>query len=111
MKQLIAVVVSVGFAVVASSCVGVPIPKDQLTDPGALLFNGYTKKEVGCYRCHNGDGKGGRGPSLVERVPKLTLEEVTDVIKNGKKSMPKYGPRMTEEEITQLATWVKTAFP
>ena len=45
----------------------------NITNPGALLFNGYTEREVDCYRCHNGDGAvTWRGPALSKRVPKLS---------------------------------------
>ena len=93
-------------------CAGVPLPKEQLSDPGALLYNGYTRPEVDCYICHNGDGKGARGPALVSKVPRLSEEKVVRAIKSAKGlHMPKYDSKMTDEEIALVARWLKASFP
>ena len=42
------------------SCAGTQTPKDRITDPGELLFNGQTVSGIDCYSCHNGDGTGGK---------------------------------------------------
>ncbi len=107
MRMIIVAGLSLGLSF---SCAGVPLPREQLTDPGALLFNGYTRGTVDCFHCHNGDAKGARGPSLEHRVPRLGATGITKVIKNGSGFMPKYAD-MTDDEILQVVGWLKTTFP
>jgi mono/diheme cytochrome c family protein len=99
------------FAVLFSGCAGVQLPRQSLTDPGQLLFNGYTKPEVNCYHCHNGDGKGARGPNLTKRVPGMTDEGIKNTILDGKGFMPSFKGKISDEEIGQITTWLRAAFP
>jgi mono/diheme cytochrome c family protein len=95
----------------ASGCAGVPVPKDKLTDPGALLFNGYANKDVDCYHCHNGDGSGTlRGPDLGKKVPTDSDEEIKKTILEGKAIMPSYKGKLSDEELGQLTTWLRATF-
>lgn len=97
---------------VASSCAGVQLPKDSLSDPGALLFNGYTHEKVDCWRCHNGDGNGSaKGPGLALRVPKKSDERLATLIRDGKGRMPGFKDDLSDAEVTQLVSWLRTAFP
>ncbi len=96
---------------VFSGCAGVPLPRESLTDPGALLFNGYTKPEVNCFHCHNGDGHGARGPNLTGRVPGLTDEGIKNTIVDGKGFMPGFKGKITDEDIAQITTWLRASFP
>jgi mono/diheme cytochrome c family protein len=99
-------------AFVASSCAGVQLPKESLSHPGALLFNGYTHEQVDCWVCHNGDGRGsGRGPSLVARVPKKSDERLGQLIREGKGRMPGYQAYLSDDEVAQLVSWLRAAFP
>lgn len=75
------------------------------------MYNGYSKPEVDCFICHNGDGKGARGPALVSKVPRLSEEKIVGVIRNARGFMPKYGSKMTDEEMIQVARWLKSTFP
>jgi mono/diheme cytochrome c family protein len=98
--------------VFAASCAGVPLPKESLSDPGALLFNGYTKEKVDCFRCHNGNGQGsGRGPSLAAKVPKKSDERLGKVIREGEGFMPDFKDNLTDEEVGQLIGWLRASFP
>jgi mono/diheme cytochrome c family protein len=99
--------------VLTTACAGAPIARDRLTDPGALLFNGYTKPDVDCYKCHGGDGGGVflRGPGLAGRVPSLTPEQITEVIQKGKGFMPSFVDKLNKEEINQIISWLKQTFP
>jgi len=95
-----------------AACAGVQLPKEQLTEPSALLFNGYVRAEVDCWHCHNGDGKGsGKGPNLTRRVARMTKEKVARVIRDGDGYMPDFKKVLSEEEIVGLATWLKVQFP
>ena len=94
-----------------TACAGVQLPKDTLSDPGALLFNGYVDDKVDCWNCHNGNGQGaGRGPNLANRVPKKTDERLTKVIKEGSGFMPAFR-NLSEAQVTQLIGWMRTTFP
>ena len=106
MKRSVLVVL----AVVGSACAGVQLPKEQLTEPGALLFNGYVKTDADCWHCHNGDGKGARGPSLAVRVPKLSAEAIKKTIREGDGFMPKYDT-LSDDEVNLLTTWLQATFP
>ena len=93
------------------ACAGVPLPREALTDPGALLYNGYTAPKVDCFRCHNGDGTGAWGPSLVKRVPRLKAEKLARVIRQGPGTMPKYeSDVLSDAELQQLVGWLKSRF-
>lgn len=95
----------------SSACAGIPLPRESLSDPGALLYNGYTSPKVDCFRCHNGDGTGVWGPSLVKRVPRLKAEKLATVIRQGPGSMPKYeADVLSDAELQQLVDWLKGSF-
>lgn len=109
-KLLVVSLVVVSLA--ASSCAGIPLPKDTLTDPGALLFNGYVRPAVDCYACHNGDGKGARGPSLAREVRETSAEKLAAIIRKGPGPMPAYGADvLSDDELGQLVSWLKATFP
>ncbi len=110
MKHL---VLLASLALVGAGCAGLPIPKEKLTDPGALLFNGYADVKVDCFRCHNGDATGsGSGPALGSRVRRMSAGRIGKVIREGDFPMPKYGPEvLSEEQLTQVVTWLKATFP
>jgi mono/diheme cytochrome c family protein len=96
-----------------SACAGVQLPKEKLGDsPGALMFNGYTKAEVGCYACHNGDAAGTmRGPGLADHVRDDSDSQLAEVIKNGNGRMPAHKDRLTDDEVGQLVGWLRATFP
>ena len=104
---------SVAFALIGAACAGAPIARDRLTDPGALLYNGYSNPAVDCYKCHGGDGSGAflRGPGLADRVPSLTPEQIAEVIQKGKGHMPSFSEKLTRTEIDQIVAWLKASFP
>jgi mono/diheme cytochrome c family protein len=96
-----------------AACAGKPVAREQLTDRGALLFNGYSKPDVDCYKCHGGDGKGAfiHGPDLSSHVPKMDDAAIANIIKNGKGHMPAFGAKLSDAEIADLTTWLRQAFP
>jgi mono/diheme cytochrome c family protein len=99
-------------AALSASCVtGKQLPREQLTDPGALLFNGYTRGDVDCFTCHNGDGLGARGPGLTRRVPALSDEKFRKLVKEGGRWMPSFGDKVTDEDVTALLGWLRKTFP
>jgi cytochrome c551 len=99
--------------VLLTACAGVPLPREQISDPGQLLFDGYTKPKVDCFHCHNGDGRGRniKGPSLADRVPKLSDADLKSVIVTGEGLMPGFQDELSDEELGQITRWLRQAFP
>jgi mono/diheme cytochrome c family protein len=93
------------------ACAGKQTPRDQITDPGELIFNGLTVADVDCYKCHGGDGTGTwRGPSLVERIPKLTDPAIAKTINEGPGMMPAFKGRLDDQQIAALTAWLRGRF-
>jgi mono/diheme cytochrome c family protein len=69
-----------------------------------------------CAGCHGPDGTGSTaaGKAMKVRdfhdpeVQKETDAELTDIITNGKNKMPKYGDKLKDTEIKELAAYVHT---
>ncbi len=96
---------------VVGCAAGVQLAKEKIQDPGQLLFNGYTKPEVNCYHCHNGDGRGsGRGPDLSKAVPKMPDAKVLEIIAQGEGFMPGFAEKLSEPERGQILAWLRSAF-
>lgn len=94
------------------SCAGTQIPKDRITDPGEMLFNGQISSSIDCYRCHNGDGKGTwRGPNLAKQVPKLSDKAIAVTINEGPGMMPSYRGRIDDQQIAAITAWLRKQFP
>jgi len=93
------------------SCAGKQTPRDQITDPGELVFNGLSVVDVACYKCHGGDGTGTwRGPSLVERVPKLTDPAIEKAINEGPGMMPAFKGKLDGQQMAALTAWLRGHF-
>lgn len=58
-----------------------------------------------CMSCHGGNLQGGVGPALDKIGAKLTKEELIDIMKNGKGSMPSM-PQMSDQAQEKLADWL-----
>lgn len=63
-----------------------------------------------CAGCHGGDGSGGIGPKLATRVvvrfPDPAKQVV--VVTEGRRGMPAFGGRLTEEEIAAVVEYTRT---
>ncbi|MDB4957963.1 MAG: hypothetical protein JWO36_5532 [Myxococcales bacterium] len=95
----------------ACAAPGKQLPRTAITDPGELLFNGYAKPDVTCYKCHNGDGTGTkRAPALATRVPKLTDDQLRTVILEGRGKMPAWRKHLTDDEVAQLTVFLRARF-
>jgi mono/diheme cytochrome c family protein len=65
-----------------------------------------------CAKCHGktGEGRHFAGPSLVsEQVTSTSAEDLNNVITNGKHHMPKFGGKLTAEEINTLVQQIKAS--
>lgn len=58
-----------------------------------------------CASCHGQNLEGGLGPSLQKIGSKLSKEEIEDIIKNGKNSMPSQ-PQVSEQARSKLSEWL-----
>ena len=93
------------------ACGGSQLPRDQVSDPGQLIFEGYTKSEVKCFECHDGSGLGTKyGPSLAKRVPNLTDVALRARIVDGKGKMPSFKGKLSDPELDQLTAWLRKSF-
>jgi mono/diheme cytochrome c family protein len=90
------------------ACAGKQTPKDTISDPGQMLFNGQTISTIDCYKCHGGDGSGTwRGPNLAERLPKLSDEGVAKAILEGPGMMPSYKGKIDAPQIAAVTAWLR----
>jgi len=108
------VIRGLGLALVlgGAACAGTQVAPDRITSPGEALFNGRTKPDVNCYKCHNGDGTGTwRGPNLAKRVPGLTDPEIAKTILEGPGFMPSFQGKVDAADIQQITLWLRQRFP
>jgi cytochrome c551 len=64
--------------------------------------------QANCAACHGAEGQGGVGPSLQGIGEVHTVQELAEVITNGRGAMPAWQGRLTPEEINAVATYVST---
>lgn len=85
-----------------------PAPAAAIEAAGGI--DGSVVYEAKCAGCHGGDGSGGIGPKLADRVvvrfPDPAAQVV--VITEGKRGMPAFGGRLTEEEIAAVVEYTRT---
>jgi mono/diheme cytochrome c family protein len=93
------------------SCAGKQTPRDRITDPGEMIYNGLTVSGVDCYKCHNADGTGTwRGANLAERVPKLTDPAIEKAINEGPGMMPAFKGKLDAQQMAAITTWLRGRF-
>lgn len=66
-----------------------------------------TPKEIyqqSCVSCHGGNYEGGVGPALTSVGGRLSADQIKEVLKNGRGSMP--GGLVPEEKLDEMAKWV-----
>jgi mono/diheme cytochrome c family protein len=98
-------------ACVFLACASKQTPRDRITDPGELLFNGFTVSGIDCYSCHKGDGTGTwRGPNLGEKVPKLSDAAIEKAILEGPGMMPAYKEKVDSQQIAAITAWLRGRF-
>lgn len=109
-RSLHYLIVATLFVPLLGACsTGVQLARDGGGDLGRDLFNGYVKKDVTCYKCHNGDGTGTyKAPALTDVEFVLSDDEIRSTIQEGSGLMPSFGKRLSEEEIDKIVAYLKT---
>ena len=75
-----------------------------------LTENLVYKKD--CAKCHGktAEGRHFGGPSLIsDKTAAASVEDVRNIIANGKRHMPKYTGKLTSEEIDSLVQQIRAA--
>jgi cytochrome c551 len=83
----------------------------QTTPSGATLTSNPVF-EKSCAKCHGKTAEGRRfgGPSLIsEKVAATSAGELQNIIAQGKGHMPKYGGKLTTEEIDALVQQIRAS--
>ncbi len=73
--------------------------------PQAATLTDNPVFQTNCAKCHGktGEGRHFAGPSLVsEKTTSMSADDLRDIITNGKHHMPKFGGKLTTEEISTL---------
>jgi len=83
------------------------VSQEQLIEAGKALF-----LSKGCIACHGNSGEGNAiGPNLTDNnwINGCATEEIIGIIRDGKpeKGMTPYKSMMTEEQMAQLAAYIK----
>ncbi len=78
-------------------------------DSGPIYRGGMDFNDKGCLYCHTIDGHGGlRGPDLTYIGDRLSSNELTWRIMNGGLNMPGFGGTLSNQELTDLVTFLKS---
>jgi ubiquinol-cytochrome c reductase cytochrome b subunit len=87
-----------------------PLPPDVVgttnaqAQQGALLFHAK-----GCQYCHMYAGQGGqRGPDLTNVGDRLTTEQISIAILNGRPNMPAFAGTLKPEEVNALVAFLQS---
>jgi heme/copper-type cytochrome/quinol oxidase subunit 1 len=71
------------------------------SEPGLAVFNSN-----GCAGCHTLSAAGAAGSLLNLDQSKPTVQVATQAITNGRNAMPAFGDKLTEKQITDVATYI-----
>lgn len=59
-----------------------------------------------CMSCHGAEMQGGVGPSLLQAGTAMTKEQIYTILINGKRGMPAFEDKLSEDEIITITTWL-----
>ena len=100
---------SIRSAAMVIACAGLTIPVLAEDSPGASIFRSN------CVICHAGDGSGNTAIGKKNKVrdlrspeaQKATDAELFELISQGKKPMPGFSGRLTDEQIHQVVAYIR----
>ncbi len=102
MKKLLSGLILLGFIMAAR-------PALALADDAATLYKSK------CQACHGPDGKGSAAGQKIgvkdfhlPEVQKQTDAELFEITKQGKAKMPAYDKKLTDDQIKQLVTYIRS---
>lgn len=98
------------FAIATSSLFVAFMSASAQTPPADVTLTTNPVYEKNCAKCHGktADGRFMGGPSLVaEKTTAVSADDLRNIITNGKGHMPKYGGKLTAEEIDTLVQQIK----
>lgn len=61
-----------------------------------------------CLSCHGDQMQGAYGPELAHIGSDQTKEQIYRTVMNGRRGMPSFEKRLTEDEIITVATWLSS---
>ena len=100
----IVAIIAIGSAPIVAFVKTTPSPEYQSTGRELFMNN--------CARCHGDDAKGDKGPDLTarKRQSKWTSSEqpLISKINKGGLFMPKFGKKLTADEIKAIADYVRS---
>ncbi|NEW07198.1 cytochrome c [Paenibacillus sp. SYP-B3998] len=62
--------------------------------------------KANCVSCHGVNLEGSVGPNLQKVGGKLSKDQITAILNNGKGAMPSFKGRLSDDEINSLAAWL-----
>jgi mono/diheme cytochrome c family protein len=95
------------FRLLLASLVLASLATPVMAQSAAASLTGDPVYEKNCAKCHGktAEGRHFGGPSLA--TGKLSADETKAIIANGKGRMPKYAGKLTDDQITALASEIK----
>jgi mono/diheme cytochrome c family protein len=108
-RVLLASCALIGGAAAFSACASGGSSEAVPSDP--VLAQGQQIYVANCASCHGQKGGGGIGTKLAGLVAKKypNIADQEAVIANGRSSMPKFGSRLSPEEINAVARYEREA--
>jgi mono/diheme cytochrome c family protein len=109
-------------ALVASAAVSAPALAEDAPAKGAAMSHGWEFGEQGgaelfanvCAACHQPDAKGAVGagayPPLANDTKLASAEFMLDVLLRGRKGMAPLGDMMSDAQVADVVTYVRTHF-
>ncbi len=80
----------------------------QFSVDKADIKKGKEVFESKCAKCHGSDGTKGKWGAKNLQVSRLGDADMKTIITNGKRIMPAWGKRLTEDELLSVIGYVKT---
>ncbi|MFX3624782.1 MAG: cytochrome c551 [Ectobacillus sp.] len=103
-KKFLVVAVGAALTLSLGACGG---GKEESKSPTTETASGGAAEEIyqkSCASCHGGDLKGQVGPDLTKVGGKYSKEDIENIIKNGRGSMP--AGTIQGDDVTTVAQWL-----